>query len=84
MESEELVAVGSAAGVFGLGLGREEVNLGPGLDGVAVVFESCNRALGVVDLEDALDGADGSVLLLPARFEDYLHDVSARVFWAEL
>ena len=66
MEPEELVAVGGAAGVFGPRLRGEEVGQGPGLDGVAVVLEFGDGALSVVDFENALDGADGVVLLLPA------------------
>lgn len=84
VESEELVAVGGAAGVLGLGVGGEEVGLGLGLDGVAVGLEAGDGAVGVVDLEDAVDGADGVLLLLPAGLEDYLHYVPARVLWSQL
>lgn len=94
VEAEELVAVGGATGVLLVGRvvaeaarcsGRGvEVEERAGFDGVTVVLEAAEDALGVVDLEDALDLADRMVLLLPAGLEDYLHDVSSGILRPQL
>uniref|UniRef100_A0A0A9CQY2 Uncharacterized protein n=1 Tax=Arundo donax TaxID=35708 RepID=A0A0A9CQY2_ARUDO len=75
VEAEQLVAVGGGAGGDGAAAGA---------DGVAVGLEAGDGAGGVVDLEDAVDVADRTVTLLPARLEDDLHDVAPGVLRPQL
>lgn len=74
METEELVAVGDAAGVFLGELG------GFCFDGVSVLFEFGDGFLGVVDFKDAVDFADWGLFFQPAGLEYDLHYVLACVF----
>jgi hypothetical protein len=76
VEPEQLVAVGRYPG--------GGAAAGAGADGVAVGLEAGDGARGVVDLEDAVDVADGAAPLLPARVEDDLHDVAPRVLRTQL
>lgn len=77
VESEQLVAVGGASlisdqSVLDLG-GRRRL----GLDGLSVLLEAGDYFGGVVDLEYAVDGGGGGLLLRPAHLEDDPDDVLA-------
>lgn len=78
VKPEQLVAVGGAPGVLP-GAGERTC-----LDSVPAVLEPLDGPLGVVDLQDPFDLADGVVLLEPAGLEDDLDDVPAGVFRSQL
>ena len=79
VEPEELVAVGDAPGVLPpLAAAR------PLLDALLVLLEPPHRPVAALDLEYPVDPAHGRLLPQPARLEDDLHDVPARVVGPQL
>lgn len=81
VEPEELVAVGDAPGVPpGLVAGAPRLLL----HRLLVLLEPLDGLVRALHLEYPLDPAHRRVLLQPARLEDDLHDVPARVVRPEL
>jgi hypothetical protein len=79
VEPEQLVAIGDAPGVL-----LAFVTAGPLLDALLVLLEPLHRPVAAVHLEDPVDPAHRRLLPQPARLEDDLHDVPARVLGAQL
>lgn len=79
VEPEQLVAIGDAPRVL-----LAMVAARPLPDALLVLLEPLHGPLAALHLEDPLDPADRLLLPQPARLEDDLHDVPARVLGPQL